>query len=45
MPLPTDQQLLKTSQDLITEFKVVNGKHPGFRPGQAPHRPKEMHLS
>lgn len=35
MPLPSDEQLIKTSQDLITEFKVINGKHPGFRPAHA----------
>lgn len=45
MPLPSDEQLIKTSQDLLVAFKVVNGKHPGFRPGQAPGLRKEMHLS
>ena len=33
MPLPDDEQILKTSQDLVTELQTVFGKHPGFRPG------------
>lgn len=42
MPLPSDEQLLKTSRDLLAEFKVVNGIHPGFRPGQAPRLLENM---
>ena len=33
MPLPSDEQLLKTAGDLVTQLQTVFGKHPGFRPG------------
>ena len=33
MPLPSDEQILKTSQDLITQLQTISGEHPGFRPG------------
>lgn len=35
MPLPSDEQILATSQDLIDQLKTLFGKHPGFRPAHA----------
>jgi catalase len=35
MPLPTDEKLLKLSQDLIDQFDTMFGQHPGFRPVHA----------
>ncbi|KAF9508298.1 hypothetical protein BS47DRAFT_1350603 [Hydnum rufescens UP504] len=35
MPLPTDEKLLALSEDLITGFQDLFGKHPGFRPNHA----------
>lgn len=35
MPLPSDEQILKTSLDLVNQLQTVFGKHPGFRPGCA----------
>ncbi|HVW85576.1 MAG TPA: catalase family peroxidase [Bryobacteraceae bacterium] len=35
MPLPTDETLLKVSEDLIRQFDAIFGQHPGFRPAHA----------
>jgi hypothetical protein len=35
MPLPEDEQTVKTGADLITALKGLFGKHPGFRPGKS----------
>jgi catalase len=35
MPLPTDEKLLKLSQDLLQQFDTLFGLHPGFRPAHA----------
>jgi catalase len=35
MPLPTDERILKLSQDLIRQFDTIFGEHPGFRPAHA----------
>jgi catalase len=35
MPLPTDEKLLKLSQDLVQQFDTLFGLHPGFRPAHA----------
>jgi hypothetical protein len=33
MPLPSDEQLVKLSEEIVATFQTVFGKHPGFRPG------------
>lgn len=33
MPLPTDEELLKTGSDLVAQMQAIFGLHPGFRPG------------
>jgi hypothetical protein len=33
MPLPSDEQLVKLSEELVSTFQTVFGKQPGFRPG------------
>jgi catalase len=35
MPLPSDENLLALSQQLLTQFDNVFGLHPGFRPAHA----------
>jgi catalase len=35
MPLPTDEKLLKLSQDVLQQFDTLFGLHPGFRPAHA----------
>jgi catalase len=35
MPLPSDEKLLKLSQDLQQQFDTIFGLHPGFRPAHA----------
>jgi catalase len=35
MPLPTDEKILKLSNDLIQTFDTLFGLHPGFRPAHA----------
>jgi catalase len=35
MPLPTDEKLLKLSEDLLAQFDTIFGLHPGFRPAHA----------
>src|SRR5215471_1315491 len=35
MPLPTDEKLLKLSQDLLQQFDTLFGLYPGFRPAHA----------
>ncbi|MBV8675419.1 MAG: catalase family peroxidase [Acidobacteriaceae bacterium] len=35
MPLPTDEKILKLSNDLIQMFDTLFGAHPGFRPAHA----------
>ena len=35
MPLPTDERILKLSNDLIQMFDTLFGLHPGFRPAHA----------
>ena len=36
MPLPSDEQIVKTSHDLVAQLQAIFGKHPGFRPGCFP---------
>jgi catalase len=35
MPLPSDEKLIELSNDLIQQFEVIFGQHPGFRPAHA----------
>ncbi|KAG8991855.1 hypothetical protein FRB94_012209 [Tulasnella sp. JGI-2019a] len=35
MPLPFDEQVLKTSEGLVAQLQAIFGKHPGFRPAHA----------
>jgi catalase len=35
MPLPTNEKLIALSEDLLKEFDIVFGQHPGFRPVHA----------
>ena len=35
MPLPTDQKLIALGEELLKEFDIVFGHHPGFRPAHA----------
>jgi len=35
MPLPTDQKLIALGEELLKEFDIVFGHHPGFRPVHA----------
>jgi catalase len=35
MPLPTDEHILKLSEDLIAQLETIFGQHPGFRPAHA----------
>ncbi len=35
MPLPTDEKILKLSNDIIQVFDSIFGQHPGFRPAHA----------
>jgi catalase len=35
MPLPTDEKLLKLSEDVLAQFDGIFGLHPGFRPAHA----------
>ena len=35
MPLPTDEKLLKLSEDILQQFDTIFGLHPGFRPAHA----------
>ncbi|KAJ9662367.1 hypothetical protein H2201_006074 [Coniosporium apollinis] len=35
MPLPTDEELLKTGSDLVAQMQAIFGLHPGFRPAHA----------
>ena len=35
MPLPTDEKILKLSNDIVQAFDTVFGLHPGFRPAHA----------
>jgi catalase len=35
MPLPSDEKLIALSQDLLKQFDVIFGLHPGFRPAHA----------
>jgi hypothetical protein len=34
MPLPSDEQLIETAQNVIGLFKDVYGAHAGYRPGR-----------
>jgi hypothetical protein len=34
MPFPSDEQIMKTSQELVDALQALFGKQPGFRPGQ-----------
>ena len=36
MPLPSDEEILKTSHELVTQLQAIFGKHPGFRPSIPP---------
>jgi hypothetical protein len=33
MPLPSDEKIVATAENVLGKFKTVFGKHPGFRPG------------
>ncbi len=35
MPLTTDEKILALAQDLLKEFEILFGSHPGFRPTHA----------
>jgi catalase len=35
MPLPADKKLVQLAQDVIQQFDVIFGQHPGFRPAHA----------
>ena len=35
MPLPSDERILRLSNDLIAQFDTIFGLHPGFRPAHA----------
>ena len=35
MPLPSDPETLKVSEDLLAQLQAIFGKHPGFRPGKS----------
>ena len=35
MPLPTDEKILQLSNDLLKQFDIMFGLHPGFRPAHA----------
>jgi catalase len=35
VPLPTDERIIKLSQDLLLQFDTIFGLHPGFRPAHA----------
>lgn len=35
MPLPSDEKLIKLSEDLLQQFDTIFGLHPGFRPAHA----------
>lgn len=35
MPLPSDEVLLKTANDLLAKFHSIFGDHPGFRPAHS----------
>ena len=35
MPLPQDERVLKLAKDLLNEFHLIFGAHPGFRPAHA----------
>lgn len=35
MPLPTDEQIVKTGAALVAQLQEIFGKHPGFRPGNS----------
>ena len=35
MPLPSDERIIKLSQDLLQQFDTIFGLHPGYRPAHA----------
>jgi catalase len=35
LPLPTDERIIKLSQDILQQFDLIFGLHPGFRPAHA----------
>lgn len=35
MPLPSDEKIIKLSQDLLAQFDAMFGLHPGYRPAHA----------
>jgi catalase len=35
MPLPSDERVIRLSNDLISQFDILFGQHPGFRPAHA----------
>jgi catalase len=35
MPLPNDERIVKLAEDLLAQFEVIFGAHPGFRPAHA----------
>jgi catalase len=35
LPLPTDERIIALSQDIIQQFDMIFGLHPGFRPAHA----------
>jgi len=35
MPLPSDEELVKSAGDVVAQLQAIFGKHPGFRPAHA----------
>lgn len=35
MPLPSDEKLIALANDLLQQFEIIFGQHPGFRPAHA----------
>jgi catalase len=35
MPLPSDERIIQLSKDLLEQFDIMFGRHPGFRPAHA----------
>jgi catalase len=35
MPFPSDEQIMRTSQDVVAQLQAIFGKHPGLRPVHA----------
>src|SRR6516164_8630874 len=35
MPLPSDERIVQLAKDLLEQFDILFGRHPGFRPAHA----------